>query len=110
MLRGRASASQNSINMGSDIGHMSMYYTEDDPRDTREVLIQQGIEPHPGPPMDRAQYRLQAQRDIQRQEDTATDRLRYIPGMYTPPPISTTELNPSAPAYVPTAHYGYAPP
>ena len=32
VLRGRASASQNSINMGSEgIGHMSMYYTEDEP-------------------------------------------------------------------------------
>lgn len=30
-MRGRASASQNSINMGSDIGHISMYYTEDEP-------------------------------------------------------------------------------
>ena len=30
-LRGRASASQNSINMGSDIGHVSMYYTDDEP-------------------------------------------------------------------------------
>jgi hypothetical protein len=31
VLRGRASASQNSINMGSELGHMSMYYTEDEP-------------------------------------------------------------------------------
>lgn len=30
MLKGRASASQNSINMGSDLGH-SMYYTEVEP-------------------------------------------------------------------------------
>ena len=30
-LRGKASASQNSINMGSDVGHLSMYYTEDEP-------------------------------------------------------------------------------
>jgi hypothetical protein len=31
VLKGRASASQNSINMGSDLGHVSMYYTEDEP-------------------------------------------------------------------------------
>jgi hypothetical protein len=31
VLRGRASASQNSINMGSDMGHVSMYYTDDEP-------------------------------------------------------------------------------
>ena len=32
MLRGRASASQNSINMGSEgVGHLSMYYTEEEP-------------------------------------------------------------------------------
>ena len=31
MLRGRATASQNSINMGSDLGHVSMYYTRDEP-------------------------------------------------------------------------------
>lgn len=30
-LRGKASASQNSINMGSDVGHLSMYYTDDEP-------------------------------------------------------------------------------
>ena len=32
VLRGRASASQNSINMGSEgVGHLSMYYTEEEP-------------------------------------------------------------------------------
>lgn len=31
VLRGRASASQNSINMGSDGVHLSMYYTEEEP-------------------------------------------------------------------------------
>ena len=31
VLKGRASASQNSINMGSELGHVSMYYTEDEP-------------------------------------------------------------------------------
>jgi len=31
VLRGRASASQNSINMGSDLGHVSMYYTDEEP-------------------------------------------------------------------------------
>jgi len=30
-LRGKASASQNSINMGSEIGHLSMYYTDEEP-------------------------------------------------------------------------------
>jgi hypothetical protein len=31
VLRGKASASQNSINMGSDVGWLNLYYTDEDP-------------------------------------------------------------------------------